>query len=175
MFEWELGPNSKSIDNDPIYKDMVQLYFDHSNLSTITDFWNLLRKEILQEFITQLFIPFLHKEIKQDLTRDAEKEILAACGNKFKTELNKGPSLKRDGKSMVVMGMVLEGEKLGLAIVDEDGNLRFKGTLKIPFSSNLKTVVTDKSVTEPIDQFKPDLIIVAANCRQSITLRKQLR
>jgi hypothetical protein len=64
---------------------------------------------------------------------------------------------------------------LGLAIVDEDGNLKFKGTLRIPFSSNLKTVVADKSITEPIDEFKPDLIIVAANCRQAITLRKDLR
>jgi hypothetical protein len=49
----------------------------------------------------------LHKEIKQDLARDAEKEVLTGCGNKFKSELNKGTPVKRDGKSIVVMGMVL--------------------------------------------------------------------
>lgn len=52
-FEWELSASSnKSFDHDPIYKDMVQLYFDHSNTSPIIDFWNLLRKEILQQFIS---------------------------------------------------------------------------------------------------------------------------
>lgn len=71
--------------------------------------------------------------------------------------------------------MVLEGEKLGLAIVDEDGNLKFKGTLKIPMFANLNTVVTDKAITDPIEEFKPELIVVAANCRQALTLRKQLR
>lgn len=44
MFEWELTPNSRSIENDPIYKDIISLYFDHSQHTTITDFWNLLRK-----------------------------------------------------------------------------------------------------------------------------------
>ena len=73
------------------------------------------------------------------------------------------------------MGMVMEGEKLGLAIVDEDGNLVFKGTLKIPMFANLQTVVTDKAITEPIEEFKPSLIFVAANCRQALTLRKRLR
>ena len=73
------------------------------------------------------------------------------------------------------MGLVLEGEKLGLAIVDEEGNLKLKGSLKIPFNSNLETVVKDKSLCDPIDEYKPELIIVAANCRQAITLREGLR
>lgn len=73
------------------------------------------------------------------------------------------------------MGMVLEGEKLGLAIVDEDGSLKFKGTLKLPMFTNLNMLVTDKAITEPIEEFKPELIVVAANCRQALTLRKQLR
>lgn len=70
MYEWESNTNSKTIENDPIFKDMIQMYFDHSNRGhSIADFWNLLRKEILQDFIIESFTPFLRKEIKQDLTK----------------------------------------------------------------------------------------------------------
>lgn len=45
IYDWESITSSKAIENDPIYKEMIQLYFDHSNKgNSITDFWNLLRK-----------------------------------------------------------------------------------------------------------------------------------
>ena len=79
-----MTPNTRVIEQDPICKDMIQLYFDHSEGTAIKNIWNAFRMEIISKFICDYFIPQFHKEIKQELFRDAEREILSACGAKFK-------------------------------------------------------------------------------------------
>lgn len=46
------------------------------------------------------------KEIKDDLTREGEREIIQACCAKLKVQLNKGPGLK-EGKPIKILALVL--------------------------------------------------------------------
>jgi hypothetical protein len=73
----------------------------------------------------------LHREIKQDLYKEAEKDVIVHCGQKFRAELNKGPAMKRDGKPPSILALVLEHDKLGMAVVSPEGELRFKGIIKV--------------------------------------------
>jgi hypothetical protein len=98
--------------------------------------------------------------------------VIAHCGQKFRAELNKGPAMKRDGKPPTILALVLEYDKLGMAIVSSEGELRFKGIIKVSHESNIEFIVKDKVLNDHIDEYKPDLIVISANCRQSIILRK---
>jgi transcriptional accessory protein Tex/SPT6 len=75
---------------------------------------------MLQEY----FFPAFMKEIKDDLTREGEQEIIKACCQKLRTQLNKAPSLTA-GKPNKILSMVLEDTKLGIAFVDESGKALF--------------------------------------------------
>jgi transcriptional accessory protein Tex/SPT6 len=96
-------------------------------------------------------IPQLHREIKQDLYKSAEKEVISQCGLKFRAELNKGPALKRDGKPPTVLALVLEHDKLGMAVVSPDGELLFKGIIKVSYESSIEFIVKDKVLNDRID------------------------
>jgi hypothetical protein len=101
--------------------------------------------------------------------------VIVHCGQKFRAELNKGPAMKRDGKPPTILALVLEYDKLGMAVVSPEGELRFKGIIKVSHESNIEFIVKDKVLNDHIDEYKPDLIVISANCRQSIILRKELR
>jgi len=62
-------------------------------------------------------MPAFLKEVKDDLMREGEKEIIQMCCAKLKAQLNKGPSLK-EGKPIKILSLVLEDTKLGVAFVD---------------------------------------------------------
>lgn len=94
---------------------MARSYFEYSNKSL--EIWNIFRKRILHGLLNEHFLPNFHSEIKEDLTREGEREIINACCHKLRLQLNKGPSLK-DNKPIRILSMVLEDTKLGIAFVD---------------------------------------------------------
>lgn len=51
----------------------------------------------------------------------------------------------------------------------------FKGTIKVSYESSIEFIVKDRVINEYIDEYKPDLIVISANRRESILLRKELR
>jgi len=83
--------------------------------------------------------------------------------------------MKRDGKPPIILALVLEHDKLGMAVVNPQGELLFKGIIKVSYESSIEFIVKDRVLNDHIDEYKPDLIAISANCRQSIILRKELR
>ena len=71
--------------------------------------------------------------------------------------------------------MVLEDTKLGVAFMDESGKALFTYTTHITNDEELKRFVGDESLTIYIKEYKPDMILIAANCKRAQTLRKLLR
>jgi transcriptional accessory protein Tex/SPT6 len=73
--------------------ELARYYFEIGNKSTL-DIWNFYRKRIITGFLNDFFLPHLLSEVKEELTKEGEKEIINACVNKLRQQLNKGPSLK---------------------------------------------------------------------------------
>lgn len=99
--------------------EIIRNYYD-MNANKNSDIWNLFRKRVISNLLNDYVIPSLMKEIKDDLTREGEKEIINACCAKLKAQLNKSPSLK-EGKPIKILSLVLQDTKLGVAFVDEAG------------------------------------------------------
>jgi transcriptional accessory protein Tex/SPT6 len=123
-FEWQLSSiaEKKNFEGDPIYSEMVRYYFDLSASSSNSsgENWNLLRKQALTRMLAEYFFPAFIEEVKEDLTREGEREVIEGCCQKFKSQLNKGQSLT-NGEPSKILAMALEQEKLGIAVVDEIG------------------------------------------------------
>ena len=85
---------------------MVKYYFDVSSHES-GEVWNVFRKQVLIKMLTDFFIPSFLEEIKDEMTREGHKKIIEASCQKFKAQLNKGPSLK-EGKPIKIVSMVLE-------------------------------------------------------------------
>lgn len=67
--------------------------------------------------LNEFFFPSFMKEVKEDLTREGHKQIIEIACQKFKAQLNKGPTLK-EGKPVKILSMVMEKDKLGMAFID---------------------------------------------------------
>lgn len=85
--------------------EIIRNYYD-MNANKNSDIWNLFRKRVISNLLNDYVIPSLMKEIKDDLTREGEKEIINACCAKLKAQLNKSPSLK-EGKPIKILSLVL--------------------------------------------------------------------
>ncbi len=85
--------------------EIIRNYYD-MNANKNSDIWNLFRKRVISNLLNDYVIPSLMKEIKDDLTREGEKEIINACCTKLKAQLNKSPSLK-EGKPIKILSLVL--------------------------------------------------------------------
>ena len=93
-FEWQLSSSDKkNFEGDPVYGELVKYYFDLNSQSS-GETWNLLRKQVLVRMLTDHFLPAFVDEVKEDLTREGTKEIIESCCQKFRSQLNKGVSLK---------------------------------------------------------------------------------
>lgn len=122
-----------------MYIEVAKNYYEISGKS---DIWNLIRKKVLLGLINELFLPEFMKEIKEDFTKEGEKEIIHLCCEKFRSELMKGQILK----TTKVLSMVLEDTKLGVAFMDESGKALFTYTAHIPNDDELKKFVGDESL-----------------------------
>jgi hypothetical protein len=71
--------------------------------------------------------------------------------------------------------MVLEDTKLGIAFVDESGKAQFTFHMVITNDEELRRFVCDENLSVYIREYKPDMILIAANCKRAQTLRKELR
>lgn len=71
--------------------------------------------------------------------------------------------------------MVLEETKLGIAFVDESGKSQFSFHIVINNDEDLRRFVGDENLSLYIKDYKPDMILIAANCKRAQTLRKELR
>lgn len=71
--------------------------------------------------------------------------------------------------------MVLEDTKLGIAFVDESGKAQFTFHIEINNDEKLRNFVCDENLSIYIKEHKPDMILIAANCKRAQTLRKELR
>lgn len=137
-FDWQVNSQTINYEQDPVYKDLTTNYFDHSRTEdTNTYLWNRYRMEIIKNLLQNHVVPALHREIKQDLFREAEKDVIVTCGQRFRAELNKGPALKRDNKPPIILALVLEHDKLGMAVVNPHGELLFKGIIKVSYESSI--------------------------------------
>lgn len=77
--------------------------------------------------------------------------MIATCGQRFRAELNKGPAMKKDGKPPTILALVLEHDKLGMAVVNPLGELMFKGIIKVSFETSIEFIVKDKVLNDHID------------------------
>lgn len=68
--------------------------------------------------------------------------------------------------------MVLEDTKLGMAFVDEAGKAVFTSQITVMTDDDLRRFVGDQILLDYIKEHKPDMILIAANCRKAQTLRK---
>ncbi|CAM6000710.1 unnamed protein product [Sphagnum balticum] len=136
--------------------------------------WNMFRKQVIHRMLEDYFFPAFMKEIKEDLTREGEKEIINACCQKLRAQLNKGPSLK-EGKPKKILSMVLEETKLGIAFVDEIGRILFTFQVSIHNDEEFRRFIGDETLSGYIKEYKPDMILIGANCKRAQTLRKELR
>jgi transcriptional accessory protein Tex/SPT6 len=152
---------------------MVKYYFDLSSSSSGEN-WNLLRKQVLIRMLSEYFFPAFMEEIKEDLTREGEREIIESCCQKFRGQLSKGQSLK-NGQPIKILAMVLEQEKLGIAVVDEIGKEHSPLSIELRADDELKKFVNNEILSHLIEEHHPDMILVSANCRRAQTLRKELR
>lgn len=135
--EWELSAEyKKNLESDTVYLELVKYYFDVSSHES-GEVWNVFRKQVLIKMLTDYFIPSFLQEVREDLTRDGHKKIIEAACQKFKSQLNKGPSLKEE-KPIKILAMVLEKDKLGMAFVDEQGNDHFPLCMQIFTDEDLK-------------------------------------
>ena len=117
-FEWELSStDSKNFESDNVYLDLTKSYFD-INLNESGNYWNIFRKLVLTIMLENYFFPSFMKEIREDLTKEGQRDIINTCCNKFKSQLFKGPSMRID-RPVRILSMVLQNEKLGVAFVDE--------------------------------------------------------
>jgi len=78
-------------------------------------------------------------------------------------------------KATKVLSMVLEDTKLGVAFMDESGKALFSYIAIIPNDDELKKFVSSENLLMYIKEYKPDMIVIAANCKRAQTLRKSLR
>ena len=71
--------------------------------------------------------------------------------------------------------MVLEDKKLGIVYVDEAGKPHSPLQITLVNDEELKRFANDEIIKKYIEDFKPDLICIAANCRRAQTLRNAIR
>ncbi len=81
----------------------------------------------------------------------------------------------KEGKPIKILSMVLEDTKLGIAFVDEAGKALFTFQTIVCNDDDLRKFVSDENLTIYIKEYKPDMILIAANCKRAQTLRKELR
>lgn len=71
--------------------------------------------------------------------------------------------------------MVLEDKKLGIVYVDETGNGHSPLQITLVNDDELKRFANDEIIKKYIEDFKPESILIGANCRRAQTLRKAIR
>ena len=89
----------------------------------------------------------------------------------MRQQLNKGPSLK-DSKPIKICALVLEDVKLGVVFIDETGKVMYSFQTMIASDIMLKEFVGSEDLKEKIKEYKPDMILISANCKKAQTLRK---
>lgn len=70
---------------------------------------------------------------------------------------------------------MLEDTKLGVAFVDEAGKVQHTFQATVGNEQQLKDFVSSESLKHNIKEYRPDMILIAANCKKAQTLRKELR
>ena len=68
--------------------------------------------------------------------------------------------------------MVLLETKLGIVFVDEQGRHIFSFHVTVDNDEAVKSFVTDENLSIYIKEYKPDMILIGANCKRAQTLRK---
>jgi hypothetical protein len=71
--------------------------------------------------------------------------------------------------------LVLDDTKLGVAFVDESGKVMHSFQTMIVNETALREFVTGENLKFNIKEYKPDMILISANCKKAQTLRKELR
>ena len=171
-FEWELsGADVESRERDTVYMELAKCYYD---ISSKAEYWNVFRKRVITAFLNDLFIPTFMKEMKEELSKEGEREIISSCCGKLRGQLNKGPSLK-EGKPIRILSMVLLESKLGVVFVDEQGKHLFSFHVTVDNDDAVKSFVSGENLATYIREYRPDMILIGANCKRAQTLRKELR
>ena len=62
-----------------------------------------------------------------------------------------------------------------MAFINEKGQSHYPFKLKIGNDEDIKNFVSNEILYKYIDEYKPDMILISANCRRAQTLRKELR
>ena len=78
----------------------------------------------------------------------------------------------KDGKPIKICALVLEDRKLGVVFVDESGKAMFSFQTTISNDIELKEFVASENLKTNIHEYKPDMILISANCKKAQTLRK---
>ena len=68
--------------------------------------------------------------------------------------------------------MVMEKDSFGMAFVNEEGESSHPLKLKIMNDEDIRAFVSDTTLYNYIEDYKPDMILISANCRKAQTLRK---
>lgn len=88
--------------------------------------WNSIRLEILKILLVKYMYPFLEKHVRDDITENAEKKLVAQCGRKFKEMLSAAPYTKHDEDEVIyeikVMSFIpYDDGKVVCTVVDRNG------------------------------------------------------
>jgi len=67
---------------------------------------------------------------------------------------------------------MLVDNKLGVAFVDEAGKPQFSFHISVENDEMLKNFVSGESLASYIKEYKPNMILIGANCKRAQTLRK---
>lgn len=64
FFEWQVNASTLNFENDPVYKDLIYFYFDHSQTEendTNAFLWHKYRLEIIMGLLQNHVISHLHR------------------------------------------------------------------------------------------------------------------
>ena len=69
----------------------------------------------------------------------------------------------------------MEDKKLGIAFIDEFGQSHSPLQITLSNDEELRKFAKDDILQKYVEDFKPDIFYLAANCRRAQTLRKAIR
>jgi len=179
----------KDFNSDEIFNFLKNFYLlDPKMKNEATSQWNILRIEILTILLKNYLYPFLEKQVRQDMTENAEKKIIQECGKKFKDMINIAPYTKSEGDGrnpdIKVASLIPdENGKIICAIVDKYGeyldhrifNYLLINEKRAPLEFINKHQHEEEELKKFMDRYVPDLLVVGAENLSAKTLIKYLR
>ena len=173
--------------DDKILNELKLFYLSSETVEEIEAEWNDFRSEVLHQALSDTYSA-LEKEYRRYLTIKSEENVLKKCREEFYKRLMEPPYLVRDEEviSPKVFSLVTDpaAPKFGciaLAVLDRNGQIVdsthltafLKWEKEVLQPADLERHLNDvKTFERMLLTYRPEVVILSANCMQCVLLRK---